>query len=78
MAMCMDMDGGWLPCLQMLRAAAKPEEDLAVLKFDLKDINGVIRAVWDALNFILFDFQQGSDYLGVQEAFRLLCSVIPG
>jgi len=70
-AMAQCQDGGWLPCPFMLRAAAKPSEELRTPEFNRKGATAITCAVWEALDFLLLEFRQGSDSVSEQDAYEI-------
>jgi len=69
MARC--KDGDWVPCSFLLTAAAKPGDKMSPYDFDRESATGVTVAVLDALDYLIDDFAQGGDWIGVQEAFEI-------
>ena len=66
MAQCKDR--GWSPCPHFLKAAAEPGDFNFVI--DRDNENGVTQTVWDALRFLLEDFEKGGDFVNDDEAFE--------
>ena len=67
MACCTD-GRGWTPCPYMLRAWAEQSEALPELVHDNE--SGVALSVWDALEYLLYDFSEGGDWMDCQLAFE--------
>lgn len=70
-AMAECQDDGWTPCPHMMKATAKPHDELHHFEFSRKGATGITCAAWEALDYLLQEFSDGSCSLNVQEAFEI-------